>query len=78
MALKNHALDDGILQAAKAEFLEKGYEAASLRKIAAQAGVTIGAIYTRYPTKDQLFCALVQPLLDQIGEAFSSLKGSYY
>ena len=29
-------------------------------------------------TKDQLFCALVQPLLDQIGEAFSSLKGSYY
>ena len=78
MALKNHALDDGILQAAKTEFLEKGYEAASLRKIAAQAGVTIGAIYTRYPTKDQLFCALVQPLLDQIGEAFSSLKGSYY
>ena len=78
MAVKNHALDDGILQAAKAEFLEKGYEAASLRKIAAQAGVTIGAIYTRYPTKDQLFCALVQPLLDQIGEAFSSLKGSYY
>ena len=62
MALKNHALDDGILQAEKAEFLEKGYETASLRKIAAQAGVTIGAIYTRYSTKDQLFCALVQPL----------------
>ena len=78
MALKNHALDGGILQAAKAEFLEKGYEAASLRKIASQAGVTIGAIYTRYPTKDNLFRSLVQPLLDQIGEAFSALRGSYY
>ena len=78
MALKNHDLDGRILQAAQAEFLDKGYEAASLRKIAAAAGVTVGAIYTRWPTKDGLFQALVQPLLDRIGQAFSSIKGSYY
>ena len=78
MALKNHALDDQILSAAWSEFLEKGYEAASLRKIAAQAGVTVGAIYTRYPTKDALFCTLVQPLIQRVGEAFQSVRSSYY
>ena len=77
MALKNHALDGKITDAALAEFLENGYEKASLRKIAAAAGVTIGAIYTRYPTKDELFCSLVQPLIDRIREAFQSLKGAY-
>ena len=78
MALKNHALDEGILSAAREEFLEKGYEAASLRHIAAQADVTVGAIYTRYPTKDALFCALVEPLIRRIGETFREIRSSYY
>lgn len=78
MALKNHALDDRILDAARGEFLEKGYEAASLRKIAAQADVTVGAIYTRYPTKDALFCALAEPLIQRVGETFQSVRSSYY
>ena len=77
MALKNHALDDPIVEAAREEFLLYGFQAASLRKIAASAGVTVGAIRTRYPTKDLLFTALVQPLLDRIGEAFSTLRSSY-
>ena len=77
MAVKNHALDDRIIAAARAEFLENGFEKASLRKIAANADVTVGAIYTRWPTKDQLFCALVAPLLARIGEAFTSLRAEY-
>ena len=78
MANKNHALDEEILRAAMGEFLEKGVEAASMRKIAARAGVTVGAIYTRFPTKDALFCGLVQPLIDRIGAAFTSLRSTYY
>ena len=78
MAVKNHALDNPITAAAQQEFLSHGYEKASLRKIAAQAQVTIGAIYTRYPTKDALFGSLVQPLLDQIDVAFTDLKADYY
>ena len=77
MAQKNHALDDKITNAALREFLESGYEKASMRKIAAAAGVTIGAIYTRYPTKDQLFLSLVLPLMERIDQAFCSLKGAY-
>ena len=77
MALRNHALDEAILDAARDEFLLHGFEAASLRKIAASAGVTIGAIHTRYPTKNQLFGALVQPLIDRIGKAFELLRSSY-
>ena len=78
MALKNHALDEKILTAARAEFLENGYKNASLRKIAAQAGVTVGAIYTRYATKDALFCALVQPLLDRVAQGFAVIREGYY
>ena len=68
MAVKNHALDEKILTAAREEFLSCGFEKASLRKIAASAEVTVGAIYTRWPTKDQLFYALVEPLVDRIGD----------
>ena len=78
MALKNHALDEKILTAAREEFLENGYKNASLRKIAARAGVTVGAIYTRYATKDALFCALVQPLLDRIAQGFAVIREGYY
>ena len=77
MAVKNHALDEKILTAAREEFLSCGFEKASLRKIAASAEVTVGAIYTRWPTKDQLFYALVEPLVDRIGAVFSSLKQEY-
>ena len=44
MALRDHSLDDKITNAAMDEFLDKGYMRASLRQIAAKAGVTVGAI----------------------------------
>ncbi len=78
MANKNHDLDQRIIDAAKAEFLLNGYEKASLRKIAVGANVTIGAIYTLYKTKDCLFTSLVTPLIEEIKEAFASIKGTYY
>ena len=48
-----------ILESAKTEFLEKGFVNASLRTIAANAGVTTGAMYRHFKDKDALFCALV-------------------
>ncbi len=50
-----------ILAAAREEFLEKGFERASLRRIVKEAGVTTGAFYRYYPTKEALFDALVGP-----------------
>ena len=48
MANRDHSMDDGIIQAAYSEFLAYGFQKASLHKIAEKAGVTTGAIYTRY------------------------------
>ncbi len=48
-----------ILSAAMQEFLEKGYKSASLRNIVKTAGVTTGAFYGYYDSKEDLFEALV-------------------
>ena len=63
MATRDHSLDDGIVRAAYAEFLSCGFEKASLHKIAEKAGVSTGAIYTRYKSKDALFVSLLQDFL---------------
>ena len=44
--------------AAKREFLEKGFQAASLRNIVKTAGATTGAFYGYYDSKEELFEAL--------------------
>lgn len=49
-----------ILEAGKEEFLSKGFPAASLRRIAKEAGVTTGAFYGYYSGKEELFDALVR------------------
>ena len=48
-----------ILSAAMQEFLEKGFKSASLRNIVKTAGVTTGAFYGYYDSKEELFEALV-------------------
>ena len=48
-----------ILEAAKREFLEKGFKSASLRSIVKTVGVTTGAFYGYYASKEDLFEALV-------------------
>lgn len=56
--------------AAKAEFMEKGFQAASLRNIVKTAGVTTGAFYGYYDSKEELFAALVDP-------AYEYMMGRY-
>lgn len=48
-----------IHSAAMQEFLEKGFKSASLRNIVKTAGVTTGAFYGYYDSKEDLFEALV-------------------
>lgn len=50
-----------ILEAGKYEFLSKGFLAASLRNIAKEAGVTTGACYGYFSSKEALFASLVEP-----------------
>ena len=48
-----------LIEAAKKEFKEKGYNKASLRSICAKAGVTTGALYFFFENKAELFSAIV-------------------
>lgn len=50
---------DGILEAARSEFLLHGYRAVGLREIVKKAGVTTGAFYGYFRNKEDLFTALV-------------------
>ncbi|MBE6123332.1 MAG: helix-turn-helix transcriptional regulator [Solobacterium sp.] len=78
MASKDHSLDEKIVDAARNEFLEVGYRNASMRKIAARAGITTGALYTRYENKDVLFASLVYETGMLFEKEFSALKPEHY
>ena len=55
-------------KAIREEFLEKGYEAASVRSIGARAGMTSAGLYRHYTDKEAMFNAIVEPLIDSIRE----------
>ena len=57
---KEQTTQERILEAARAEFLDKGFRTASLRTIVKTAGVTTGALYGYYDSKEALFDALVK------------------
>src|ERR1044071_6850788 len=52
-----------ILAAALACFKERGFTATRLEDLAAKAGVTKGTIYLYYPSKEELFKAVVRGAL---------------
>lgn len=61
-----HGTRENLIEAAKREFLEKGYNKASLRTICANAGVTTGALYFFFENKADLFAAIVDPPLKEL------------
>ena len=67
-----------LLECSKREFLERGFKNASMRRIAASADLTTGAIYGYFRGKNALFEALVNPVCEQVEELFSTLSQSYY
>ncbi len=77
MAVKDHSLDEKITKAAMEEFKEKDFLQASLNKIAEKSGLTTGAVYTRYKSKDELFCSLVYPLIEEMKQRFHPLEKAY-
>ena len=50
-----------IQKAALKEFLDKGFLGASLRQIVKDAGVTTGAFYGYFSSKEALFASIVEP-----------------
>ncbi len=77
MAKRVEGMTDRLLKAAREEFLEKGYERASLRDIAARATSSKGAIYVRYSDKEALLDAVVGPALDGLCDLLENTLGTY-
>ena len=61
MEERSPATMERIQQAAMEEFSEKGFLGASLRQIVKNAGVTTGAFYGYFSSKEALFASLVEP-----------------
>ena len=83
MSTKAEDTQKNILDTARKHFLKDGLTGASLRNIVKDAGLTTGAFYKYYPTKEALFDALTDPYMehiyqiyDQIVEEFEKLSAS--
>jgi AcrR family transcriptional regulator len=55
-----------VKRAIREEFLEKGYDDASIRSIGARAGMTSAGLYRHYPDKESMYLAMVEPLIASI------------
>lgn len=60
------ASHEKIVNAAMREFLEKGYERASMKAVADAVGMTSAALYRHFENKQGMFAALVQPAVDSL------------
>ena len=62
-----------LLESGKKEFLEHGFDKASLRTICQNAGVTTGAFYSHFKKKEDLFSALVEDDLRLYNQMYDGL-----
>ena len=68
---------DNIHKAAKKEFLDKGFQMASLRNIVKNAGVTTGAFYGYYKSKGELFDSLVSEQYEHIMNMYINTQNGF-
>jgi AcrR family transcriptional regulator len=55
---------DALVAAAARVFLARGFQGASLREIASEAGLTTGAVYSNFEGKADLFLAVLEEKID--------------
>lgn len=73
MSEKAERTREKILDTAIKHFLRDGFSGASLRSIVKDAGLTTGAFYKYYPTKEMLFDALIDPYIEHIYEIYDEI-----
>ena len=73
MREKDDSARGKILEAAKAEFMERGFAEASMRTIAERAGFTTGMLYSRFADKSEIFRELVEGPADELYNYFMTV-----
>ena len=61
MPRNKSAHHEQIIEAARQEFMTYGFADASMRRIAAAAGMSASGLYKHFPGKEEMFAALVEP-----------------
>lgn len=69
MQSRSVATINSILDAARGLFIEKPYGDVTLREITELAGITKGALYHHFPTKEELYSQLMHRCLAEVKEA---------
>ncbi|MBO6241148.1 MAG: TetR/AcrR family transcriptional regulator [Butyrivibrio sp.] len=57
-----------VIKAAKKEFMDNGFEKASIREIGARAGITSAGLYRHCKDKEDLFCQVVNPAIEALDD----------
>lgn len=65
-----------IVAAAKKEFLEHGFIDASMRRIAAACDMSASGLYKHFTSKEEMFAALVDPVLEGFRELYRKSEES--
>ena len=73
MSTKAEDTEKNILNTARKHFLKDGFSGASLRNSVKDAGLTTGAFYKYYPTKEALFDALTDPYIEHIYQIYDRI-----
>jgi AcrR family transcriptional regulator len=58
-----------IIDAARRRFLRKGFHATSMQDVIAEAGLSIGAVYRYFPSKNDLIVAIAEQVVGEIDAA---------
>ena len=67
-----------IVEAAFQEFLEYGYEKASMRRIAGSVGITAAALYRHFKDKEDIFSALVEPTVTEFRQTYEEMQNTAF
>jgi len=74
MKTKNPQIRDKLVEIAAEKFLESGYERTSMSHISTTFGGSKTTLYTHFPTKEEIFLAVVEHLArGRVDNAFSAL-----
>lgn len=65
---------DQVVACAKLEFLENGFEHASMRNIASGVGVSVAGLYKLFTNKEALFDEVVKPAMDEFNNYYESVR----
>ena len=77
MRQETAGITEALIESAKKEFLEYGFQNANLRRISADSGVSTNSIYTRFGDKSGLFTAVVKPAADGLMQMYlDSISGA--